>query len=80
MMIKRTKVQSALLLNVIVRERATIFELFASKDQTLLVRGNAFLILDLPDNRFHYRSVGVERKCVENEPWWDVGTTRHPQR
>src|SRR6266850_698740 len=46
-MTKPTKVQSALLLNVVVRERTTIFELFASEDQTLLVRGNALLVLYL---------------------------------
>merc|ERR1711981_1042020 len=38
--------QSGLLLDVVVREGATILKLFASKDQPLLVWGNAFLILD----------------------------------
>merc|ERR1712242_266674 len=40
------QMQSRLLLNVVVREGTTIFKLFASKDQPLLVWGNAFLILD----------------------------------
>jgi hypothetical protein len=35
------------LLNIIVRQRPTIFELFAGEDQPLLVRWDAFLVLDL---------------------------------
>merc|ERR1712223_1761414 len=38
--------QSGLLLDVVVREGATILKLFAGKDQPLLVWGNAFLILN----------------------------------
>merc|ERR1712042_281168 len=41
------QMQSRLLLDVVVREGAAIFKLFASKDQPLLVWGNAFLVLDL---------------------------------
>jgi hypothetical protein len=40
-------VESALLLDVVVRESAAIFELFASKDQALLVRRDTFLVLNL---------------------------------
>jgi len=39
--------QSTFLLDVIIRKRTSILELFASKDQPLLIRWNAFLILDL---------------------------------
>merc|ERR1712054_238496 len=39
--------QSGLFLNVVVRESATILQLLASKDQTLLIRWNAFFVLDL---------------------------------
>merc|ERR1711962_1289403 len=39
--------QSGLLLDVVVREGASILKLFTSKDQPLLVWGNAFLVLDL---------------------------------
>ena len=39
--------QSRFLLDVVVRQRAAVFELLASKDQTLLIRRNAFLVLDL---------------------------------
>jgi len=41
------QVKGGLLLYVVVAERATVFELFAGKDQTLLVGGNPFLVLDL---------------------------------
>ncbi|KFQ61503.1 hypothetical protein N334_09040, partial [Pelecanus crispus] len=41
------KVQGGFLLDVIVRQSAPIFQLLASKDQPLLIRGNAFLVLDL---------------------------------
>jgi adenine specific DNA methylase Mod len=39
--------KSGFLLNVVVRKCAAIFELLASKDKTLLIWGNTFLILDL---------------------------------
>ena len=39
--------QGRLLLDVVVREGAAIFQLLSSKDQTLLIRRNAFLVLDL---------------------------------
>lgn len=35
------------LLDVVVGESATIFKLLSGKDQTLLVGGNALLVLDL---------------------------------
>ena len=35
---------------VVVRQGATVFELFASKDQALLIRGDAFFVLDLRFN------------------------------
>jgi hypothetical protein len=40
-------VESRLLLDVIVGERATILELLAGEDQTLLVRRDTLLVLDL---------------------------------
>ena len=36
-----------LLLDVVVRERAAVLQLLARKDQALLVRGDALLVLDL---------------------------------
>ena len=41
------EVKGRLLLDVVVRKGATIFELLTSKDETLLIRGNSFLVLDL---------------------------------
>ena len=39
--------ESGLLLNVVIRESASILKLLSSEDQALLIRGNSFLILDL---------------------------------
>jgi hypothetical protein len=39
--------EGGLLLNVIIGESATILKLLAGEDQTLLVRGNTLLVLDL---------------------------------
>ena len=39
--------KSRLFLDVVVGQGATILELLASKDQALLIRRNAFLVLDL---------------------------------
>ena len=41
------QMQSGLLLDIIVAKSTTIFQLFASKDQALLVRRNTFFILNL---------------------------------
>ena len=41
------QVQGRLLLNVVVAESATILELLACKDEALLVRRNALLVLNL---------------------------------
>ena len=41
------KVQCRFLLDVVVAQGATILQLLTSKDQALLVRGNALLVLDL---------------------------------
>ena len=42
-----TKVEGGLLLDVVVRKGPAVFELLASKNEALLIRGNAFLVLDL---------------------------------
>ena len=39
--------KSGLFLNVVVRERSAIFELFTGEDESLLVWGNALLVLNL---------------------------------
>ena len=39
--------QGRLFLDVVIRRSVAIFQLFACKDEPLLVRGDAFFILDL---------------------------------
>jgi hypothetical protein len=41
------QVKSRFLLNVVVRQSTAVFELLASKDKTLLIRRDTFLVLDL---------------------------------
>jgi hypothetical protein len=41
------QVESGLLLDVVVRESAAIFELLSGEDETLLVRRNSFLVYSL---------------------------------
>ena len=43
----KDQVESRLLLDVVVRQSAAVLELLTGKDKTLLIGGNAFLILDL---------------------------------
>ena len=58
----------ALLLNIIVRERTSVFKLLARKNQTLLVRGNSLFILYL---RFHVvdcvRRLNLQRDGLAGE-------------
>merc|ERR1719492_702027 len=44
------EMEGGFLLNIVVREGSSIFKLLSGKDQSLLLRGNAFLVLNL---RFH---------------------------
>jgi len=39
--------QGAFLLDIVVGQRSTVFQLLSSKDQPLLVRWDSFLVLDL---------------------------------
>merc|ERR1712184_39585 len=41
------KMEGALLLDVVVGESSSVLELLASEDQSLLIWGNSFLVLDL---------------------------------
>merc|ERR1719277_1988393 len=43
----KNQMQSTLLLDIVIREGSSIFQLLSSKDQSLLVWGNSFLVLDL---------------------------------
>jgi len=40
-------VEGRLFLNVVVRQSSAVFQLLASEDQSLLIGGDAFLVLDL---------------------------------
>jgi hypothetical protein len=57
------KVEGGLLLDVVIREGATIFKLLAGKDQALLVRRDALLVLDF---RLHVVD-GVRRLDLEGD-------------
>jgi hypothetical protein len=60
--------QSRFLLNVVVRESAPIFQLLSSKDETLLIRGNAFLVLNLGlDVVDRIRRLHVERNGLARQ-------------
>jgi len=41
------QMKSGFLLNVVIAQSTTIFQLLTSENQTLLIRGNSFLVLDL---------------------------------
>jgi hypothetical protein len=43
----KDQMQGRLLLNVVVRQSSSIFQLLSSKNQSLLIRGNSFLVLNL---------------------------------
>jgi len=43
----KNEVESRFLLDVVVRKSSAVFELFSSEDESLLIRGDSFLILDL---------------------------------
>ena len=41
------KMESGFLLDIVITQCSSVFELFPGKDKTLLIRGNSLLILDL---------------------------------
>lgn len=41
------QVQGGFLLNIVVRKSTSVFQLLAGEDQTLLIRGNSLLVLNL---------------------------------
>jgi len=67
------QVKSRLLLNVIIRKSSAILELLSSKDQTLLVWGNALLVLDLGLNivdgigGFDFESDGLASEGLDED-------------
>jgi len=61
-------VKGRLLLDVIVGEGSAIFELLSSEDESLLIRGNSFLVLDLGlDIIDGVRSLNVESDGLSGE-------------
>merc|ERR1719334_1855657 len=67
------QMQSRLLLNIVVRKSSPIFQLFSSKNQTLLVWRNSFLILDLGFNivdgvtGFNLKGDGLTSQCFHKD-------------
>jgi hypothetical protein len=68
-----TKVKSTLLLYVVVGQSTSIFQLLSSKDQSLLIRRNAFLVLDLGFNiidsigGLNLQSDGLASECLDKD-------------
>merc|ERR1712079_502433 len=73
--------ESALLLDVVVREGPAIFQLLSSKDQPLLVWGDALLVLDLGLDilngvrRLHLQGDGLPSQRLDE----DLHTSSQPQ-
>ena len=67
------KVEGGLLLDVVVSEGTAILQLLASEDETLLVRRNALLVLDLGLDivdgvrRLHLKGDGLARQCLHKD-------------
>ena len=63
--------KGGLLLNVVIAQSTTVFELLSGKDETLLIRGNSFLVLDLGLDivdgigRLDLKSDGLTSDCKE---------------
>ena len=64
----KNKVESRLLLNIVVRKGTAVLQLLSSKDQALLIRGNAFLVLNLGlDIVNRVGRFDVERNCLASQ-------------
>ena len=62
----KDEVQGGFLLDVVITQSASIFQLLSSEDQSLLVRRNAFLVLDLGldiINRITGLDIERDRSC-----------------
>ena len=73
--------ERTLLLDIVVTEGATVFELLSGKDQALLIRGNPFLVLDLGFHIidgirwFHIESNGLSREGLYEDLRWEAEAT-----
>merc|ERR1719427_951461 len=67
------KMKGRLLLDIVVRQSSSIFQLFSSKDQSLLIRRDTFLVLDLGLHvlngitRLHLQSNGLSSQCLDKD-------------
>ena len=65
--------KSGLILDVVVRESAAVLELLAGEDEALLIRRDAFLVLDLlldvvdAVGGLHLERDGLARKCLHED-------------
>ena len=75
------QVQRGFLLDIIIGQRSAVFQLFPGKDQTLLIGGDAFFVLNLGFDvldgvgRFNVQSDGLARQCFDE----DLHTTAQAQ-
>merc|ERR1712137_991514 len=62
--------KSGFLLDVVIRQSTAIFQLLASENQTLLIRGDSFLVLNLSLHilngvrRLDIKGDGLTRQCL----------------
>ena len=62
-----------LLLNIVIRQRSAILQLFSCKNEALLIRWNALLVLNLRLNRlnavrwFHVERDRLARECLDED-------------
>mmetsp|Transcript_12773 Transcript_12773/g.15377 ORF Transcript_12773/g.15377 Transcript_12773/m.15377 type:complete len:207 (+) Transcript_12773:137-757(+) len=69
----QNKMQGRFLLNIVVAQGTSIFKLFSGKDKTLLIRGDAFLVLNLRFDiidrvrRFDIERNGFTRKSFDKD-------------
>merc|ERR1711957_102344 len=67
------QMKSGFLLDVIIAQGTSVFQLLSSKDETLLIRRNSFLILDLGLDIingigwFNIQSDGLSSKCFDKD-------------
>jgi hypothetical protein len=67
------EMKSRLLRNIVISQRTTVLKLLARKNQTLLIRGNALLVLNLALDslniitRFYVECNGLARKCLDED-------------
>jgi len=69
----QNKVQGGLLLDVVILQGAPVLELLTSEDETLLIRGNSFLVLDLSLDglngvgSLHLEGDGLSCECLHKD-------------